>query len=304
MKKIISILLAALMATALVACNTKKEESKPPKNDEVQKEEITVYEDIDLVAIADSLYEGIPEDNKPMTMSMPLDAEMFENFAFIPYEEGFEAVVNEPMIGSIPHSIVLVKCADAETAKRVATDMEAKCNPRKWICVTADTVKSATNKNLAMLLMTTAEGGMADVVLNNFKKFDGKVATPNVDVEVEPKIESEVEPEEDVVAEDESYDATYEEFVAAYAESVESSSGGTCKGFVERDSTTMKLVGQYIIEVDESAIEEMEKMFVEVFTDEEKARMRDSVLAVFPEIENVIVEYRTADGTTICLIEC
>lgn len=175
MKKIISILLAALIVATLAACNANKTNVTLDHGKE-NPTETTLYENVDLAAVADSLYEGLAEDQRPVTLSIPLDAETFEDFAFIPYQEGLEAVVNEPMIGSIAHSVVLVKCADAATAEKVAAEMKENCNPGKWICVESDVVKTVTNKNIAMLLMTTTEGGMADTILGNFEKFDGKTA--------------------------------------------------------------------------------------------------------------------------------
>lgn len=200
MKKLISILLAAAMAVSLAACKPEKQEDESAKNNEVQNEEVAVYEDVDLVALADSLYDGLTEDERPMTMSMSLDAETFESFAFIPYDESLKAVVNEPMMGSIAHSIVLVECPDKNAAEKVASDMKEKCDPRKWICVEADVVKTSANKNIAMLLMTSSEGGMAETILANFAKFDGKLPekeNPENEVD-ETEVVNENVPVEDV----------------------------------------------------------------------------------------------------------
>ena len=132
------------------------------------------YKDVDLLKVADSLYDGIDEENMPMVMSMALeDAETFSSFTFIPYTNGLEAVVSEPMIGAIAHSVVLVKCADEKEAARVAFEMVSNCNPRKWICVGADDVKAVSGKNIAMLLMTTKEGGLGETILKNFDKQFG-----------------------------------------------------------------------------------------------------------------------------------
>ncbi len=142
--------------------------------DDKTEEKNAPYSEIDLVAVADSLYEGIDRDNMPMVMSMELTDENFEYFTFIPYDKAYEAAANEPMMGSIAHSIVLVKCADADAAKKVAEEMKAKCDPRKWICVTADVVEVATNNNVAMLLMTTKELGISETILKNFASLDAE----------------------------------------------------------------------------------------------------------------------------------
>ena len=77
------------------------------------------------------------------------------------------------MMSSVAHSVVLVKCPDSSTANRVAFEMAKNCNPAKWICVTADVVKAVSGSNIAMLLMTTEDGGMAETILKNFEKQFG-----------------------------------------------------------------------------------------------------------------------------------
>ena len=200
MKKIFAIMLSALLAVALISCTDAKKEETTNNN---QNETVnTVYENVDLVAVADSLYDGIAEDNRPFVMSMPVeDAEMFSYFTFIPYEEGLEAVANEPMMSSIAHSIVLVKAPTAEKAQEVAAAMKENCDPRKWMCVEADIVEGVTNGNIAMLLMTTKEGGMADTILGNFKALDAeKIASLKSEVVIEDEmIEDEVFFEDEVV---------------------------------------------------------------------------------------------------------
>lgn len=221
MKKLIALLLAAGIAATLVSCSSEKddvtekdevvnEETASPEQNKEEKEEVkedandSVYEDVDLLAIADSLYAGIADDEKPMTMSMPLeDAETFMNFAFIEYEEDFKAVVNEPMIGSIAHSVILVKCPTVEKAKEVAAAMKENCNPRKWVCVGADIVEGVTNGNIAMLLMTTTEGGMSETILSNFASLnEEKIASLGSEVFEEIAEDAEAEVEDEVAAED------------------------------------------------------------------------------------------------------
>ena len=190
MKRIFALLLAALLAVTLISCTKTNDDTNNAGNDSENKTDVAViYEEADLVAIADSLYEGLAEDQRPFVMSMPLTSEDFEFFTFIPHEEGLEAVANEPMMSSIAHSIVLVKAPTVEKAQEVAAAMKANCDPRKWMCVEANIVEGVTNGNIAMLLMTTTEGGMADTILNNFKALDAeKVANLKSEVIVDDEI--------------------------------------------------------------------------------------------------------------------
>lgn len=111
----------------------------------------------ELFMLADTLYAGINPEEMPMVGTMELTSENFEYSAFIPYKDSYLAVENMPMMGSQPHSVVIVKTASAEEAAQVAADMEANCNPRKWICVSARSVKSASKGNYAILVMTSVE---------------------------------------------------------------------------------------------------------------------------------------------------
>ncbi len=179
MKKLLTILLALVLIVSAVACTTDNGAENENENEIVdgtntETANDTVYENVNLEAVANYLYSGIAEDNRPMLMTMPLTAEDFEYFSFIPYEEGLEAVVSEPMIGAIAHSVVLVKADSAEKAKALAEAMKTNCNPRKWICVEADVVEGLTNGNIAMLLMTTSEGGMAETIKTNFASVNAE----------------------------------------------------------------------------------------------------------------------------------
>lgn len=192
MKRILAIVLAALLAVTLISC-TKTNDVENNSDVENKTDVAVIYEEADLAAIADSLYDGIAEDNRPFVMSIPLTSEDFEFFTFIPYEEGLEAVANEPMMSSIAHSIVLVKAPTAEKAQEVASAMKANCDPRKWMCVEADIVEGLTNGNIAMLLMTTTEGGMSETIINNFNALDAeKVASLKSEIIEDEFVEDEL----------------------------------------------------------------------------------------------------------------
>lgn len=148
--------------------------TKPSTGNNTSNEKPDKTKDANILEDSEKLYRGLDEENMPMIASMAIeDAETFQNFTFIPYTSGLEAVVSEPMIGSIAHSVVLVKCPDAQTAQRVAFEMASNCNPRKWICVEADDVKAVSGGCIAMLMMTTKEGGMGESILTNFKRLYG-----------------------------------------------------------------------------------------------------------------------------------
>lgn len=64
-----------------------------------------------------------------------------------------EAAVSEPMMGSIPFSLVVLRVNDAGDAKAVAEEMKAGIDTRKWICVEAGSLQVAGYGDVVMLIM-------------------------------------------------------------------------------------------------------------------------------------------------------
>lgn len=183
MKRIFAIILAGALVFSLASCKDKKTnedqkdtnfvvDSNQQKDDEKKTDKI--YQDVDLALVAESLYDSIEEYDPEYFATTVLDKENFEYSAFIPYEDEFEAVINESMISIDPHCIVLVKCGSAEKAAEVAKAMKENCNPAKWICVEADIVEGVSNNNIAMLLMTTSVDGMSEKILENFNNLNSE----------------------------------------------------------------------------------------------------------------------------------
>lgn len=108
----------------------------------------------DLTTLIDKLYEGIKEDERPMLMTTTLDDETFESFTFVKDVDYKEAVVSEPPMSSIPHSVVLIRLNDAKDASKVVADIKANANPRKWFCVEAENVIVKSRGDLVILIMS------------------------------------------------------------------------------------------------------------------------------------------------------
>ena len=71
-----------------------------------------------------------------------------------------EAMVFEPMMGSIPYSMVLVRATDAANAEAVADAMKAGIDQRKWICVEADDLLVTACGDVVMLIMVGSDTGL------------------------------------------------------------------------------------------------------------------------------------------------
>ena len=132
-----------------------------------------------LEEIMTKLYAGISEDNLPMLGQMPVDSTDPDSVAYYlgTSEVSFkEALVSEPMIGSIPHSVVLVRLNDAKDAADAVAKIKASANPRKWICVEASNVVVESKGDLVVLIMSDAEATpveqhLAPVLETNFNNL-------------------------------------------------------------------------------------------------------------------------------------
>ena len=115
-----------------------------------------------LEEIMAKLYAGIPEENLPMLGQMPVDSENVEGYLGTTEVSFKEALVSEPMMSSVPHSVVLVRLNDAKDADAAVAKIKESVNPRKWICVEASNVIVKSKGDLVVLIMSDAEGTPVD----------------------------------------------------------------------------------------------------------------------------------------------
>ncbi len=158
-KKVIGIIIAVIVfIVAIVAVVLMK--NATPKNVEGTLEEIMT-----------KLYAGINQDNLPMMLSnMEISKESLENFVGTSEIDMKEAMVSESGIGSIAHSVVLIRLNDASKANDAVTKIKENANPRKWICVEASNVVVKSKGDLVVLIMSNEE--LAPKLETN---FDGLV---------------------------------------------------------------------------------------------------------------------------------
>ena len=160
-KKVIIIIAAIVVVVAVAAVFIFA--GKGEKNVEGTLEEIMA-----------KVYEGIPEENLPtMLGNIQIDSENVEGFLGTTEVSYKEALAKEPMISSIPHSVVLVRLNDAKDAEAAVEKIKASVNPRKWICVEASNVVVKSKGDLVILIMadtemTTEEEAIAPKLEANF----------------------------------------------------------------------------------------------------------------------------------------
>ena len=171
MKKIIAMMLAVIMVLSLAACGG----NKPVASQETKKLEGTMEE------LLNKVIEIQPVEF--MGGVMPIDLAdtsedglwMIYNFTGLDSAEGLtEAAAFEPMMGSLPYSMVMVRVAEGTDAKTVAEAMKAGIDPRKWICVEADDLQVVGFGDVVMLIMVGSETGMtSQSFVDAFKSVAG-----------------------------------------------------------------------------------------------------------------------------------
>ena len=175
MKRLFALLCVLALAVSLMAC---------AKNDSAEDTATNPIEDMTLSDILDGILKDVPD--LPGYQATELTSENFEFYAFVPYEEGYEGLAADAMIGSIAHSVVLVRVPEDADAAAVAKDMEDNADPRKWICVEAEATHVRQYGDTILLVMSSAE--TANAILVNFDALNG-VETPSSDLAPVPEDE-------------------------------------------------------------------------------------------------------------------
>lgn len=152
MKKIILGLCIVLSVFIMTGCGQKE------KNIEGTLEEIMT-----------KVYAGISDEELPMMLSnVEVTDENIENYLGTKDIDYQEALASESMVGSIAHSIVLIRMNEGANIEDAKTLIKEKANPRKWICVEAENVYVESKGNLIILIMS---GELADSIKANFEQL-------------------------------------------------------------------------------------------------------------------------------------
>lgn len=122
-----------------------------------------------LEEIMDKLYEGISEDELPMGLSnIGITSENVEGYLGTSDIEFESALASESMVGSIAHSIILVRAKENQDIEALKKQIEDNINPNKWVCVTAENVVVKNKGDLILVIMTNE---LAPKIEENFDKL-------------------------------------------------------------------------------------------------------------------------------------
>lgn len=95
-----------------------------------------------------------------------IPADQYPYYLFIDYIDGSIAASASAMIGSIAHSVVLLKLPEDADVAAVAADIEANMDPRKWICVEAEATLVKTSGQYVLMAMSSQDA--VDAISANF----------------------------------------------------------------------------------------------------------------------------------------
>ena len=153
MKKILGVLFVVGALFMLTGCSNKEQNLTLTPTEIVAK-----------------MYEGFGEDELPMLGERELVAEELEYDLGLTELDFVEGTISEPMIGAIPHSVVVVRVKEGVDVAKTVADIKANVNPRKWVCVEAETVLVESKGDIIVLVMSTND--TATKLMENFKKIN------------------------------------------------------------------------------------------------------------------------------------
>lgn len=155
MKKTLSLFCAFALLLTLAGCASKSDADP--------------LSDMTLEEILTASLKDVPD--LPAYEPTALSADDFEFFSFVPYQEGYEGLQADALIGAIPHSVVLVR-VPVDKAAEVAETMRNNADPNKWICVSAE--KTVVAQSGGTILLVLSSGETANAILTNFKALYGE----------------------------------------------------------------------------------------------------------------------------------
>lgn len=168
MKKLICGLLALMLALGMTACGkTDTIQTDAPTTAPTQ--EPTVAPTAPAIAespetILEKLVEQVPVEFYGEVVSIDLTDTSEDGLWRISSYTGLEnaddlaeAAVFEPMMGSLPFSMVVVRVNESADVASVAEAMKSGINPRKWVCVEADDLQVAVYGDTILLIMVGSE---------------------------------------------------------------------------------------------------------------------------------------------------
>lgn len=123
-----------------------------------------------LEEIMTKVYKDVPEESRPMMlMNTEVNDENVEYYLGTTDIEYKEALASESGVGSIAHSVVLVRTKENADIEGIKTKIKESINPRKWICVgVEDKDVIVENKGDLIILMLVEDKETRETLQKGF----------------------------------------------------------------------------------------------------------------------------------------
>ena len=144
LKKILSVLLASVMLFSIAACGDKAPASYAGTLEE----------------LAEAIYAQNPLELMmgPTTQIEITNADNLKYYLGLSDAAGIkEAVFSEPMIGSIPYSLCLVRVTEDADIAAISQSIFDGIDTRKWMCVEADQLIVAHYADIILMIMANSD---------------------------------------------------------------------------------------------------------------------------------------------------
>ena len=109
----------------------------------------------ELTSMMTEVLAGADAVNTAVTSEVTKDS--FKYVVGIDYADGYTAVVYAPQMSSVAYQVVLFSAPSGADMDGLAAQIKANADPRKWICVSADTVGVKVNGNTVLFYMFDGE---------------------------------------------------------------------------------------------------------------------------------------------------
>lgn len=119
-----------------------------------------------LEALMDQVLAAVPSDQLPMltpadmnggSKYAPITEDTSEYNLGVTRDRYADGIAADAAISAVPFSVCLVQANSAEEAEQLAADIEAGADPRKWICVEAESKIVEYSGDKVILIMASAD---------------------------------------------------------------------------------------------------------------------------------------------------
>lgn len=126
-----------------------------------------------LEDLMDKVYVNIPEEERPMMlMNTEVNEENIEYYLGTKDIEYETALASESGVGSIAHSVVLVRIKKNADIEAIKTKIKENVNPRKWVCVGVEEDEVIVeNKGDLIILIMIEDEAKRDKIKESFENL-------------------------------------------------------------------------------------------------------------------------------------